>query len=126
MKRVDDKVVHEHRWAEQVLAPCIVCEAGERQHRKYPPMPVQYDLEDIDVDLDEHTLSRLDARTVERYRQAREDKHRITRAYAAAISDEAPDVLEYLVDGPSPAKLPAEAQRLIPTPTATTNGIEDA
>ena len=102
LKRLDIKVPKEDRWAEQVLAPCIVCERGESNHQKYPAMDVQYDLEDIDITLEEHQLARLAPETVARYRRAREDKQRIVRAREAALSDEAPDVLEYLHTGPSP------------------------
>lgn len=116
------------RWAEQVLAPCIACEQGERLHRKYPSMPVQYGLEDIDVSLPDHTLSRLPADIQSRYHAARRDPQRIIKAYEAAMVDAEPDVLEYLAvaDGPGPGYNAEErATGLIPTLTQAAEEIED-
>ena len=108
------KVLHktkgplEVRYADQVLAPCIVCEEGDRRHRRYPGLPVQYRLEDVDVSLDEHQILRLPPDQAERYRKLREvegrwyrtradeDKTTLQRAEELALSDEAPDILEYM------------------------------
>lgn len=118
----------EHRWAEQVLAPCIVCERGERNQRKYPAMPVQYELEDIDITLDDHTLAKMGEGTVDRYLHARQDPERIVRAQAAAMADDAPDVLEYLPtlnQDQDQARLPVRATGLISPPTTPTRSIQD-
>lgn len=105
LREMQKSALVDDRYPEQVLAPCIVCERGERQHRRCPSLPTDYAAADIDVTLEDHQLGGLSDQARAAYLKARADTGMTVRAQELAMTRDERDVLEYsarLDTGPGP------------------------